>query len=83
MKVNKKSRSFFSIKMNEMHPEFELLKATSGRRASLKPLPKPPNVLSASRDLRSISADEIHPIGRGKTKALKGSCDKGYPFFGS
>ena len=49
--------------MNEMHPEFDLLKATSGMRASLKPLPKPQNVLSASRDLRSISADEIHPIG--------------------
>ena len=46
-----------------MHPEFDLLKATSGMRASLKPLPKPPNVLSASRDLRSISADEIYPIG--------------------
>ena len=49
--------------MNAMHPEFDLLKATSGMRASLKPLPKPPNVLSASRILRLISADDIRPIG--------------------
>ena len=51
------------MKVNELHPEFDLLKATSGMCTSLKPLPKPPNVLSASRVLRSISADEIHPIG--------------------
>ncbi|PIP73548.1 MAG: hypothetical protein COW89_02405 [Nitrospinae bacterium CG22_combo_CG10-13_8_21_14_all_47_10] len=49
--------------MKEMHPKFDFLKATSGMRASLKPLPKPPNVLSASRVLRSISADDFHPIG--------------------
>ena len=46
-----------------MHPEFDLLKATSGMRASFKPLPKPQNALSASRILRLISADDIHPIG--------------------
>jgi hypothetical protein len=49
--------------MNVMHPKFELSEATSGMYASLKPLPKPPNVLSASRVLRSISADDVHPIG--------------------
>jgi hypothetical protein len=32
-------------------------------RASIKPLPKPPNVMSASRALRLISADDSHPIG--------------------
>jgi hypothetical protein len=49
--------------MNAIHPEFDLLKATSGMCASLKPLPKPPNVLSASRILRLISADDLYPIG--------------------
>jgi len=49
--------------MNEMHPKFDILKTTSGMRTSLKPLPKPPNVLSASRILRSISADDFHPNG--------------------
>jgi|GEM_PF-2805681 len=49
--------------MNEMHPKFELVEATSGMRTSLKPLPKPPNVLSASRILRLMSADDVHPIG--------------------
>jgi hypothetical protein len=49
--------------MNEMHLKFYFLKATSGMRASLKPLLKPPNVLSASRVLRLISADDFHPIG--------------------
>jgi len=49
--------------MNETHPKFDFLKATSGMCTSLKPLPKPPNVLSASRILRLISADDFHPIG--------------------
>jgi hypothetical protein len=49
--------------MKVMHPKFELLNATSGMRSSLKPLPKPPNVFSASRILRTISADDVHPIG--------------------
>jgi hypothetical protein len=49
--------------MKAMHPKFEVLKATSGMCSSLKPLPKPPNVLSASRTLRSLSADDIYPIG--------------------
>ena len=30
---------------------------------SIKPLPKPPNVPSASRILRSMSADDLYPIG--------------------
>mgnify|MGYP000854667373 FL=1 len=49
--------------MNEMHPEFQLLTATSGMYSSLKSLPKPPNVFNASRTLRCISADDIYPIG--------------------
>ena len=49
--------------MNEMHPEIQLLTATSGMYSSLKSLPKPPSVLSASRTLRCISADDIYPIG--------------------
>jgi len=49
--------------MNEMHPKFILFTATSGMYGSLKSLPKPPNVLSASRTLRCISADDIYPIG--------------------
>ena len=49
--------------MNEMHPKFLSLKATSGMYSSLKSLPKPPSVLSASRTLRCISADDIYPIG--------------------
>ena len=49
--------------MNEMHPKFILFTATSGMYSSLKSLPKPPNVLSASRILRYISADDIYPIG--------------------
>ena len=49
--------------MNEMHPEFKILTATSGMYSSLKSLPKPPSVLSASRTLRCISADDIYPIG--------------------
>jgi len=49
--------------MNEMHPEFILLTATSGMYGSLKSLPKPPSVLSASRTLRCISADDTYPIG--------------------
>jgi len=49
--------------MNEMHPNFIQLIATSGMYSSLKSLPKPPNVLSASRTLRCISADDIYPIG--------------------
>jgi hypothetical protein len=49
--------------MNEMYPKFNFLEATSGIRAYLKPLPKPPNVLSASRVIRLISADDFHPIG--------------------
>jgi hypothetical protein len=50
-------------KMNAMHPKFELQEATSGMYTGLKPLPKPPNVLSASRILRTMSADDFHPIG--------------------
>jgi hypothetical protein len=49
--------------MNEMHPKLLKLKATSGMYISLKSLPKPPSVLSASRTLRCISADDIYPIG--------------------
>ena len=49
--------------MNEMHPKFGFLKATNGVRVSLKPFPKPPNVLSASRALLLISVDDSHPIG--------------------
>ena len=49
--------------MNEMHPEFKLSKATSGMYRSLKPFPKPPSVINASRTLRCISADDIYPIG--------------------
>ena len=49
--------------MNEMHPKFGFLKATNGVRVSLKPFPKPPNVLSASRALLLISVDDVHPIG--------------------
>jgi hypothetical protein len=49
--------------MNEMHPKFDFLKATSGMRASLKLLPKPPNVLSATRVLLLISVDDFYPIG--------------------
>ena len=48
---------------DEMHPNFILIAATSGMYSSLKSLPKPPNVLSASRTLRCISADDIYPIG--------------------
>ena len=49
--------------MNEMHPKTLFSKATSGMYSSLKSLPKPPSVLSASRTLRCISADDIYPIG--------------------
>ena len=49
--------------MNEMHSKFDFLKATNGMRVSLKPLPKPPNALSASRALLLISVDDFHPIG--------------------
>jgi hypothetical protein len=49
--------------MNEIHPKFDFLKTTIGMCASLKPLPKPPNVLNASRVLRLKSADDSHPIG--------------------
>ena len=49
--------------MNEMHPKLLQPKATSGMYSSLKSLPKPPSVLSASRTLRCISADDIYPIG--------------------
>jgi hypothetical protein len=49
--------------MNEMRPKFDFLKATNGVRVSLKALPKPPNVLSASRSLLLISVDDFHPIG--------------------
>ena len=49
--------------MNEMHPKFLHLKGISGMYSSLKSLPKPPSVLSASRTLRCISADDIYPIG--------------------
>ena len=49
--------------MNEIHPKFILFTATSGMYNSRKSLPKPPNVLSASRILRYISADDIYPIG--------------------
>jgi hypothetical protein len=49
--------------MNDMHPKFNFLKVINGMRICLKPLPKPPNVLSASRALLLISADDFHPIG--------------------
>jgi hypothetical protein len=49
--------------MNDMHPKFDFLKATNGMRVSPKPLPKPQNVLSASRALLLISVDDFHPIG--------------------
>jgi len=49
--------------MYEIHPKFILFTATSGMYSTLKSLPKPPNVLSASRTLRFISADDIYPIG--------------------
>ena len=49
--------------MNEMHPKLLQPKAKSGMYSSLKSLPKPPSVLSASRTLRCISADDIYPIG--------------------
>jgi hypothetical protein len=49
--------------MNDVHPKFELLEATSGMHISLKPLPKPPKILSASRILRSVSVQDVHPIG--------------------
>ena len=49
--------------MNEMHPKILNLRETSGMYSSLKSLPKPPSVLSASRTLRCISADDIYPIG--------------------
>jgi hypothetical protein len=48
---------------DEMHPKFILITATSGMYSSLKSLPKPPSVLSASRTLRCTSADDIYPIG--------------------
>jgi hypothetical protein len=48
---------------DDMHPKFILITATSGMYSSLKPLPKPPSVLSASRTLRCISVDDIYPIG--------------------
>jgi hypothetical protein len=49
--------------MNDMHSKFDFLKATNGMRFSLKPLPKPPNVVSASRALLLISVEDFHPIG--------------------
>jgi hypothetical protein len=49
--------------MNEIHSKFYFLKATFGMYASLKPFPKPPNVLNASRVLHLISADDFYPIG--------------------
>jgi hypothetical protein len=49
--------------MNEMHPKFDFLKPTNGMRFSLKSLPKPPNVLSASRALLLTSVDDYYPIG--------------------
>ena len=49
--------------MNEMHPKFDFFKATNGMRVSIKPLLKPPNVLSASRALLLMSVDDFHPIG--------------------
>jgi len=52
-----------SIIMNETHPKISRLVVTPGMCSSLKSLPKPPNVPSASRTLRRISADDIYPIG--------------------
>jgi hypothetical protein len=49
--------------MNDMHPKFDFLKAKNGMCVSLKPLPKSPNALSASRALLLISVDDFHPIG--------------------
>ena len=49
--------------MNEMHPQFVWLLVFGGMCSSLKSPPKPPNVASASRTLRCISADDIYPIG--------------------
>ena len=49
--------------MNEMHPQFARLLVVGGMCSSLKSPPKPPNVPSASRTLRCISADDIYPIG--------------------
>jgi hypothetical protein len=49
--------------MNEMHPKFDFFKATNGMRVSIKPLLKPPNVLSASRALLLMSVDHFQPIG--------------------
>jgi len=50
--------------MNEMHPQFVWLLVFDGMCSSLKSPPKPPNVASAGRTLRCISADDaIYPIG--------------------
>ena len=52
--------------MNEMHPQFARLLGFGvfgGMCSSLKSPPKPPNVMSAGRTLRCISADGIYPIG--------------------
>jgi hypothetical protein len=49
--------------MNEMHSKFDFLKSTNGMRVSLKPLPKPTNVMSASRALLLLSVEDFHPIG--------------------
>jgi hypothetical protein len=49
--------------MNEMHPKFDRLLGVGGMCSSLKSPPKPPNVMSAGRTLRCISADDIYPIG--------------------
>ena len=49
--------------MNEMHPQYVWLLVVGGMCSSLKSLPKPPNVPSAGRTLRCISADVIYPIG--------------------
>jgi hypothetical protein len=49
--------------MNKMHSKFNFFKAINGMHTSIKPLPKPPNVPSASRILRSMSADDFYPIG--------------------
>ena len=49
--------------MNEMHPQFVRILVFDGMCSSLKSPPKPPNVTSASRTLRCISADDIYPIG--------------------
>jgi hypothetical protein len=46
-----------------MHPKFDFLKAINGMRVSFKPLPEPPNELSASRALLLISVDDFHPLG--------------------